>query len=128
MLLYSLLPQGPAMVQPVHWGTEGPLSAKSLQPLHRQSLIFCFFMSHPLSNTFHSMSIGLCFTTDAAPVFKQYLAKENSENNAEMADPDTPVVSNALASPLLLTLIICVQLLLQFLHLLFISQQCLVLS
>ena len=74
------------------------------------------------------MSIGLCFTTDAAPVFKQYLAKENSENNAEMAAPDTPVVSNALASPLLLTLIICVQLLLQFLHLLFISQQCLVLS
>ena len=74
------------------------------------------------------MSVGLCFTTDAAPVFKQCLAKENSENNAEMAVPDTPVVLNALASPLLLTLVICVQLLFQFLHLLFISQQCLVLS
>lgn len=48
VLLHPLLPQGPAVVQPVHWDTEGPLSARSLQPLHRQPFVFCLFMSHPL--------------------------------------------------------------------------------
>lgn len=55
--------------------------------------VFHFLFLHvPPSptNTFHSMSVGLGFSTDAAPECKQCLAKENSESNAEGAPPTPP--------------------------------------
>lgn len=82
-------------------------------------LVYLFRLVPCLTNMLISVSISLCFITDTSLVSKTVSSK---------LPPDTQTNSSALLFPFLLTLIICVQLLLEFFHLLFISQQCLVLS
>lgn len=47
VLLHPLFPQGPAVVQPVHWDTESPLRARPRQPLWQPVSGFWFVSSRP---------------------------------------------------------------------------------
>lgn len=98
VLLYALLPQCPPMVQPVHWNTDSALSTSPavLVPPGAgfSALHACFPHQHVSSMTRGKHRVNGC--------------------------PPSPPFSKTLL--VLLTLIICVQFLLEFLHLLLVSQ------